>query len=168
MVIWLKLENLMETINLSWIWMSVVNSLNVVKKNWMMHGQENCINLNKPVGQGWFPYLSTLILQIFSFWQWLFNVLYLLSHFKVFSPFVFSLPYCSMPLQLIYCFSFGIWKHLHTFVFQIFVLQGPSSPPFFCLVLGVDENFFLDIWLLAWYFILIMLLISFQSWRRVN
>ena len=36
------------------------NNLNVVKKNGIMHGQENCINLNKPVGQGWFPYLSTL------------------------------------------------------------------------------------------------------------
>ena len=55
----------METINLLWSPMSVVNSLNVVKKNWMMHGQENCINLNKPLGQGWFPYLSTLIRQIF-------------------------------------------------------------------------------------------------------
>ncbi|XP_050268935.1 uncharacterized protein LOC126713270 isoform X2 [Quercus robur] len=27
------------------------NNLNVVKKNGIMHGQENCINLNKPVGQ---------------------------------------------------------------------------------------------------------------------
>ncbi|KAL0016046.1 hypothetical protein SO802_003115 [Lithocarpus litseifolius] len=27
------------------------NNLNVVKKNGLMHGQENCINLNKPVGQ---------------------------------------------------------------------------------------------------------------------
>ena len=45
------------------------NNLNVVKKNGIMHGQENFINLNKPVGQGWFLYLSTLILQIFAFSQ---------------------------------------------------------------------------------------------------
>lgn len=45
------------------------NNLNVVKKNGIMHGEENCINLNKPVGQGWFLYLSTLILQTFAFSQ---------------------------------------------------------------------------------------------------
>ena len=39
------------------------NNLNV-KKNGIIYGQENCVNFNKPVGQGWF--LSTLNFQIFA------------------------------------------------------------------------------------------------------
>ncbi|KAK7832546.1 hypothetical protein CFP56_026339 [Quercus suber] len=39
------------------------NNLNVVKKNGIMHGQENYINLNKPVGQEWQVLYTTQLTQ---------------------------------------------------------------------------------------------------------